>query len=76
MSVRDLKKAIEVEDQAWLEQKGDEDSCGSGEDVERAGKSRKLGQERIKRLKKTFRPRWYGISSITRKTESKEKITK
>ncbi len=65
-----LKEALEVEDQAQLEQEEDED-------VERAGKGRKVSQERIKRLKKTFRSSWFrNIIATTRKTESKEKITK
>lgn len=54
-----LKEAVEVEDQARLEQEEGEDSSGNAEDVERGGKGRKVSQERIKRLKKTFRPSWF-----------------
>lgn len=54
-----LKEAFEVEDQARPAQQEDEDSSGNAEDVERAGKGGKVSQERIKRLKKTFRSSWF-----------------
>jgi hypothetical protein len=59
MFVRDLKEAVEVEDHVQLDRKEDEDSSGNAEDVERAGKGGKVSQERIKQLKKTFRPSWF-----------------
>ena len=54
-----LKEAVEVEDHVQLDGKENEDSSGNAEDVARTGKGRKVNQERIKRVKKTFRPSWF-----------------
>lgn len=77
MFVRDLKEAVEVEDQVQLKREGAEDSPGNAENVEGEEKTGKVSKERIERLKRTFRPnRLQDIVDTQEKGNQRKKITK